>query len=1041
MKRLAAALVPLLAIASAAVAQNRTSLIQGTIWDESGSVVPGATVRAVHVARGQISLTESDARGIYTLPRLELGQYIVTAEKEGFRASRHENVVLELDRAAVVDHRLTLGASKEAIVVTEQARIIEITASAISSAVSGATVDQLPMNGRDVLRLATLQAGAPVARAQSRGVNTGYGLQISISGSRPFQNSFRQDGLNYTTYNGSTPGSVNGVNLGADSIAEFTVHHSAWSAQYGPAAGGLIHAVTRSGSNDLHGTAFYFHRNSALDARNFFDPGPPPPFRRHQSGFSAGGPVVRNRTFFFTNFEALREQRSATTINTTVSAEARRGQLTTGQIRVDPNIAKVLALYPEPNGTVFGDTGLYIFQNNTDARQNFITSRADHTFSDASQLFVRYTFDDGSRSNETDFQAGRRRAFTRQHAAVVEQTSILSSRSLNTVRAGFLRTRIGDGLTTALRPGANSPELAAVPGVNALGVLQVGGLTEFPGGDGALGSDRSATNSYQLSDDFSFVSGAHAFKLGGRIEQTRLNVDSQQRPAGEYRFRDMDRFLRNVIDRFRAQLPGSDTVRGMRQMNGAIYVQETWRASRVLTLEGGLRWEWATVPTERHGKIANLDQLSDPTVRIGDPLFENPSWRNVAPRVGLSWDLSGSGRTVIRSGYGMFSDLILLPYVVFAGLRTPPFFLRGETRSAPQGAFPHGVYPSLLQSGTPEYATDRIERFPKQPYVQQWNFNIEQRLSGTGSLRVAYLGSHGLNLSNVTFDANLVQPVLQPDGRLFFPAGAKTINSVFGQIRNRTFDAHSFYHGLQTEWRQRLTRGFQGLVTWTWSKSIDDSSNFASTSEASNRSAVPVSGYPKFNRGLSGHDVRHYATMNGTWDIPDMRVPGLRPFFGGWRVSMIGVLASGVPTTVWLSEDRARTLTHVTTGLGQRPDLVAGFSNNPVTGDPSRWVDPAAFRAPEPGYLGNLGRNTIIGPGLMNFDASLVKRWVVPKLGDRASLDLRFEFFNVLNHTNFDLPTPERMEGIGDNRVREDFARITSAGPGREIQLGLKLRF
>jgi hypothetical protein len=1031
-----------LALTAAAWGQNRTGAITGTVWDESNAVVAGALIRAQHLQRGQTHTTRTSENGTYTLPRLELGEYTVTAEKDGFRTSRHEHVGLELDRVAVADHRLPVGEVTETVVVPAQARLIEITTSAVSSVVGAAAIELLPLNGRDVLRLATIQAGAPVARAQSRGVNTGYGLQISISGSRPFQNSFRQDGLNYTTFNGATPGSVNGVSLGADSIAEFTVHHSAWSAQYGPAAGGLIHAVTRSGSNDLHGSAFYFHRNAALDARNFFDPGPPPPFQRHQSGVSLGGPLLRNRTFFFANFETLREERDATTINTTLSTEARNGNLTTGRVAVDPAVARVLKFYPEPNGAVLGDTGLYIFQNNTRATQNFITSRVDHTVSEANSLFLRYSLDNGTRNNQTDFQAGERKGYTRQHAAVLEHSYVLSPRALNTARAGFLRTVNGDGMTTALISGVNSPEVSAVPGVNALGVVQVGGLTEFPGGDGALGSDLFVTNSHQLSNDFSYASGSHWFQIGGRLEQTRLNLDSRQRPAGEFRFRDIDRFLRNILDRFRAQLPGSDTVRGLRQWNGAIYLQDKWRVTPRLTIEAGLRWEWATVPTERHGKISNLNNLWDPAVRVGDPLFQNPSLTNVVPRLGLAWDISGSGRTVVRAGYGVFSDLILSPYIVFAGLRAPPFFLRGETRTAPQGAFPLGVYAALMQNGTPEYATDRIERYPNQPYVQQWNFNLEQQLPGQSSLRLAYLGSHGLNLSNVAFDANLVQPVVQPDGRLFFPAGARTINPVFGQIRNRTFDAHSFYHALQTEWRQRLRRGLQAMFTWTFSKSIDDSSNFASTSEAANRSALPVSGFPKFNRGLSGHDVRHYATAMGTWDVPAAGGPRMKLLTAGWRISTMGVFATGTPTTVWLTGDIARTQTHVTTGIGQRPNLLPGASTNPVTGDPRRWVDPSAFIAPEPGYLGNLGRNTITGPGLASIDTSLMKRLPIRWLPERATLDLRFEFFNVLNHANFDLPAPERMEGIGPGGlVREDFARITSAGQAREIQLGLKLRF
>ncbi len=1015
-------------------AQDRTSSIRGDVLDPSGAPVQGAQVTATSLDTGLERKTASDEAGRYVFARLELGSYRVVVRHAGFETATAGPVLLQLDREAALRHRLVLAGSLQNVTVEASAAVVDVSASALSGVVDDRRAVELPLNGRDYLQLVATLPGATVARAQARAAGTGFGIQISLAGSRPVQNNYRLDGISLTNQTGSTPGSVNGVNLGVDSIREFSVLTSSYGAQYGRAAGGVVNAVTQSGTNAFHGAAFYFHRNSAVDARNFFDGAALPAFRRHQFGGSVAGPVARNRTFFFASAEGLAELQGNTTINTTLSDAAREGLLAAGAVTVDANVTPLLRLYPKPNSTLLGDTGLYVFSNNLNAREAFSTARLDHAFSARDTLFARYSFDDALRHDQTNFALSRREYSSRMQSLAVEETHIVSPAVVMATRGGWVRSEVGFGKTAAA-PGADQASLAFIPSAVGPGIVSVAGLSDFPGGSGAQDADISDFQSLQLYEDVSALRGSHFLKAGGSIESTRFDFDSRTDELGEFTFPTLSAMLTNQPSRFRAMMPGADSHRVWRQEIFAWYVHDTFRAARRVTLDLSLRHEWITVPRERDGKLSNLVQLTDASLTTG-VLFRNPSFRNFAPRVGVAWDVMGNSRTLARAGYGIYHDQLLSQFLLIAGVRNPPFFQLADVRSLAAGGFPSTTWQQVIASPTIDLRIERLDPAPSQPYVQQWNASLQHRVSASLSLLASYAGSHGLRLSTMVEDANLVQPTLLNDGRLYFPADGVKLNSAFGLIRDRLFNGGSFYHSFQSSATTHFGRAFMAQGSYTFAKSIDDDSSSFARTEASNTIGIPVDGIAGFNRGLSNFDVRHTASFNLVWITPRRTA-----LLSDWRLGVLATAASGLPTSVTLAYDAARTGTSRPDYRGgQRPDVNPRFSGNAVTGNPNGWVKASAFLRPTPGFLGNLGRNTIGGPSLVNIDAALSREFALRREG-RVRLAVRCEAFNLLNHTNFDLPTSSRLQVFNASSTPEDFGRITSAGPARKFQFGARVSF
>src|SRR5580693_264369 len=658
-------------------AQVAGGTISGTVTDSSGRVINKAEITITNVATGVTRVVTTNDEGFYSAPNLLPGTYELKFSASGFRVEARKNIELTVGALVGLDQTLRVGSLSETVVVQSEIPAVQLSTSDLSAVVNATTVRELPLNGRSWTDLAQLQPGVSAIHTQpdfsagtDRG-NRGFGQQLTISGARPQQNNYRLDGVSLNDYANGAPGSVLGGNLGVDAIEEFSVLTSNYSAEYGRTSGGVVNAVTRAGTNEFHGSVYEFLRNSALDARNVFDSSIPP-FRRNQFGASAGGPIHKNHTFVFGDYEGIRQSLGITSLVTVPSPAARSGQLcsipdTSGSctpttVTVDPSIQKVLSIFPVPNGPIIsnGDLGSYSVAEQQIVSENFFTIRVDHKFSDKDSLFGTYMFDNTPLTTPDNFNDVLLRAITKRQALVLEESHIFNPALINSIRFGFNRDFAnGPQTVKAINPAAADPSLGPVPGYN-LGTVLVPGVDKFQGGLNSIGLSLFRWNSFQVYDDVFFTRGLHSLKFGVAVERDQLNEFIINGPGGEVHFGSLSDFLTNRPQLFFAAFPTLLTPRGTRQTIVGLYAQDDWRFRRSLTLNLGVRYEMSTVPTEVQGKLSNLYNLADSSPHLGDPYFLNPTLRNFEPRVGFAWDPFRNGKTAIRGGFGMYDSLPML---------------------------------------------------------------------------------------------------------------------------------------------------------------------------------------------------------------------------------------------------------------------------------------------------------------------------------------------------------------------------------------------
>ncbi|MBI2821035.1 MAG: TonB-dependent receptor [Acidobacteria bacterium] len=1052
--------------AGPAFGQVTTGAISGTVKDSTDAVLPGSTVTVKNLETGSERTVLTDDAGQYRVSNLAIGSYEISASLEGFQTAVRSGITLTIGRAAVVNFTLNVGEVSEKVTVTGEAPLVETASGGLGDIVDHRTVLELPLNGRDLTDLLTLQSGTANASSRTTGTSQGFSQKVSISGARPQDNAVLLDGTEVRAMDQGVPAGMSGSFMGAEGIQEFKIERNSYSAEFGGASGGVINVVSKSGSNTFHGSVYEFLRNDNLDAANFRDAPildasrrfvgkAKPEFKRNQFGFSLGGPVIRNKLFFFGNYEGLRERLGFTDFLQTLTPATRQGQLQdarTGQFRtvpINPAVVPYLQLWPLP-GPVAIDQRDGTAREPIDLKQptdeDFYQIRVDQQLSSADSFFVRVSRQTSERFRPEPITRWGHRNFVYNTFVTLEEKKIFSASLLNTFRFGFNRRGIGEESTEDPPTDASLHFVPRSAWRFPLGAPPISGRLAVSGGLSAPGLARGwvdrKVNRFQYSDDLVYTRGAHSLKFGLNWQRIQLNGDNPSRPAGEYSFGSIEDFLRGRPNQFRGDIaPGTDSVRGLRWNVIGWYVQNDWRVGPRLTLNLGFRHEFFTVPTEVNGKIANLrNPLVDTEIATGDPWFENPSLKSFMPRLGLAYDPTGSGKTAIRAGFGMFYNHFQPEEVRQAAFRTAPFALEHNIRGVGRVPFP-GIFDFVVQQGQGQAD---LHLFPfdygRNPHTLQWNLNVQREIFTQTALTVGYAGLRGLNLMHqVSLNTAKADVV---NGRYVFPAGARVPNPFWSlELTSREMSGDSFYHGLQVGLQRRFQAGWQLQLSYTFSKVIDESSQ-SNPTFANEGGGVVYYHDPDMRRSLAAFDVRQVFVGSAVWELPfgqgrrfASSWPGwMEQILGGWQAGGILSLADGPPTTISMQSRNDLDLLGL---AGETPDLVSGASINPVLGNPDRYFDAQGFVLPPARTIGTLGRNTLIGPGLANFDFSLSKNTAI---GEAVNVQFRAEFFNLLNRANLDLPASQVLDRQGRARGNAGFISATTT-TARQIQFGLRIVF
>ena len=1071
-----------LACTASALAQYNTGEIAGIVKDGSGAVLPDVAIVATHPDSGAVVERLTDRDGRFFLPALRIGRWELSARLSGFTSQRRL-VILEVGRSLTIELTLGIEGVAEQLTVAAAAPLLQATTAEISDVIENREVLQLPLNGRTFMALAQLSDSVVIPPGGTRGGALGQAGQLpNVGGQRSGHNIYLVDGVKVTDelFNNLV------ISPSVDSIEEFKIQKSMYPAEFGGKASALINVVTRAGSNAFRGTAFEFHRNEALDARNAFQPAnqPLPPLRQNQFGGALGGPFVEGRSFFFASYEGTQMRRSLPRVFSVPSRDVRGGNFAglgaicdpltipaTGvcrpfdgnripAARLDPLAVAFLDHVPAPTSNAQFQN-LNAHEESTRDMHQF-SARIDQRLFASDQLLARVsTFDAddlqpyGTSALQESLVPGFGRTLT-THARnlAVSHTRVFGTSLLNELRFGWMQVSGGqhglnEGNDFAARVGLMG--VTTDPRDTGFPQISTGGLYSTMG-DPTINTTRR-TQHFELYDNFTIDRGRHRWKFGAYYYHLQLEPVQADNARGAFTY--TGQFTGNAFADFLLGYPTtglSGIGRGDEDGRSNwlhLYLQDDWQARSNLTFNLGLRYEFNQHMYDVNNRLSSIDLDAPRFVIASDendtidasaatllPLIPipyvtsnqagwgrgllDPSRVRLAPRVGLAWSLDDA-RAVIRGGYGIFLNQWAYSVQTAFARNLPFFFVKQVDVPITQPVPTLTTQNMLASSGTGTIGGNIMDFEYNVEYSQTWSGGLQYELFPATMLEALYMGTWTLGADNATVH-NIPEPGAGPvQPRRPIPALSR-INAI-------RFDGKSIYHALTLKAERRLANSFAYNISYTLSDSKDDASSPGPTEAEAN---VPQNVRNIFDEtgewASSSFNHRHQFIASGVYQLPFFAEAGgiTEAVLGGWRVNAIFIAQSGAPFTVNLSIDRAG----IGAGPAQRPDQ---WRNPNLPGGEraaGRWFDTAAFALQAPFTFGNAPRNSVIGPGQANIDVAFAKTWT---LAGRASLEFRWEIFNLLNRANYDLP----------NRIfgNPSFGTISSAKPPREMQLGGRFSF
>ena len=1034
------------------LAQTTTATLSGIVTDESGAVLPGAHVVVANTETGVQRSISTNEKGYYLVSELAPGRYQVTVSQSGFETLVRAGITLAVGQSVSLPLAMKVGAVTEQVTVTGEAPAVNTTSSAVAGVVDEKRIEDMPLNGRDFSQLPLVQPGAVAIRNGQSGVSAGFGTRISMGGSRPDQTGWLLDGTSIRSIASfGTPGSAAGVMLGVDAVREFQVLTSDYSAELGGTSGGVVNMVSKSGTNGLHGSLYEFLRNSDLDARNFFDV-KKPAFKRNQFGASIGGPIKKDSTFFFGNYEGLRQRQGVTKVSTVPDANVHQGLLAGQPVQIAPEIAPYLALWPLPNGPTLGGglATLFLAASNPVTEDYFVV-RVDHHINDKQSIFTRFTLDQGVMTSPDAVPITTTQAAVHSRYATLQHDYVVSPNFLITTLVDYNRSLLSPSEINLINyPPALNLFNGDLPQLSFPGATQMG-----PSGNNVGGR---VQNLYEYHENLQYIRGSHTMKFGAQVTHVGSNrIGGASALFGSFTWPSLQGFLTDSkLSAFADVALGSSSARSLVQYIYGFYFQDDWKMTSRFTWNLGLRYEPWTAPTEKYGRISSVRDWQ--TATAFDPslgLFKSPGKKDFSPRVGFAWDPKGDGKTAVRAGFGIFFMDVVGDSFLTASAKNPPAFgstssVLGNLASAPSDMA--AINSSLLSPVmVPFNAPEFVQYNLNSSYEMKFNFSVERQLPGNFTLSVGYLGDRGVHLWRDD-DANDIPPIIV-NGRSFVVAGTPPPNLNMGVGTIRYSDAQSFYNALQIEIKKRFSHGFQVQSSYTWSKNIDDSTTGIGGADYGSVQGFTSQPYnPKSDRGLSNLNLVQTLVLNGIYAFPSPAQSGFTStVLGGWQLASIFTANSGAPFSAYLASpvapDRA------STPQAQHPDLIAGRSfSSLMTGNPNHYIDLTAFVLPpaapagfpaKSGFYGNAARDILSGPALVNLDFSLQKSTAL-KFREGSRLEFRADLFNLFNHRNFGIPGAAASQVLnpatGAN-VPGAGKITTTVATSRQMQFSLKLVF